>query len=183
MVTGSIWIERVHEVLRVGGAGGDSRLDRSGKRATNAEVAEMDEVDVLGQGHKIRFGDGINLRAIELRSKNRKLVGTDIEVLLVDAQQRLIAKAGTAGAFLVGSIDMVECPGSGGVAGRIHRQVGARACERRVDEEDDGEPGIGCFIKVAARVAGKLFQPFAKKHVDVEWAGDYGAIGMKDGEG
>ncbi len=143
----------------------------------------MHEVDVLSQGHKIRFGDGINLRTIKLRPKNRKLVGADIDVLLVDAQQRLIAEAGTPRAFLVGCVDVVDHPGSGGIAGRIHRQVGARASTGTVDEEDAGEPGIGCFIKVATRVAGKLFQPLVKKYVDVERAGNYRAIGVVDREG
>src|ERR1700737_4346376 len=77
---------------------------------------------------------------------------------------------------------MVSRPGSRWITGSVHGQVGPPFCIRSIDEENGGEPGIGRLIKIAARVACKLLQPFSKKDIDIEWASNHRTISTIDCE-
>src|SRR5438270_13219753 len=140
----------------------------------------MYEVNRSGQGDKLRLGDGVDLRTIELRSKDRELIGTDVDVVLVDAQERLVAETGAARITEIGCVYTVGCPGRSWVTSGIHGQVDTPNLVIAADEKDDGEPGVGGLVIEAAWVAGKLLEAVIEQAVDVEWTGDPGTIGVVD---
>src|SRR5207248_5590921 len=91
--------------------------------------------------------------------------------------------AGHTVGTIVGGVQVVNHPGFRRIARSTHRDIGASRRLSKVDKENDREPSVGCFVVVAAGVAGKLFQSLAKKDVHVERAGDHRAIGAVEGVG
>ncbi len=112
-----------------------------------------------------------------MRAKDREFVGADIDIILVDAEERLVTEAGAARVTEVGYVDLVGRPGCGRVARGVYRQIDTPNCECAVKEEDDGEPGIGRLIKVATWIACELLETVIEQAVDVEGSGDPGAVG------
>ena len=138
--------------------------------------------------HKIALGDGVNLGAIGSRSQNRELVGADIQVILVNAEQRLIAKAraawvrGRSFASGIRVIEVIDGPRCGRITGRVHGDIGAAFTVVAADKENRGKPRICSRIEVTARIAGVFPQSFAKEDVDIERSGDHRTIRTKDAE-
>ena len=83
---------------------------------------------------------------------------------------------------VVGRVQTEHRPGRGRIAGVVHRDVGARGRSGAVDEENDREPGIGLFVKIATWVAGELLKSVIVEFVNIEWTRHYRAISAIDGE-
>ena len=81
---------------------------------------------------QIRLRDGVDLRAVELWPQDRELIGADVEILLIDAQARLVAKAraawmvGRAVGPVVRRVEVIDRPRRGRIARGVDRDVGAR---------------------------------------------------------
>src|SRR5579871_6494176 len=192
VVGGAIGVKRVEEVfgsVAIVPARVDGGLHGGGNRPADAQVIEMHKVDGLSAIDQIILGNGVNLSAVKLRSQDGELIGADVEVGAVDAQEWLIAQAGAAGmagraiGAVIGGVQVEDRPGRGWITRRVDGNVGASCRVGIVDEENDGKPGMGCRVKVAAWVAGKLGQPLVKEDVDVERTGNDFAIGAVDREG
>src|ERR1035438_7114095 len=96
-------VERIQEVLRRGGCiYRDGRFDRSGNRAPDAQVAKMHKIGGRIGGHQLRLRDSIHLRAVEFWPDKRELVVADIDIILIDTEEGLIAKAGATRIAQVG---------------------------------------------------------------------------------
>src|SRR5579884_1343038 len=114
----------------------------------------MHKVDRASTSDQLRLGNGIDLRSVKVRSCDGELVGADVHVVLVDAKQRLVAKAGAARIIRVGGVKAIDRPRTQRAVGVIYRQVEAgvqRSSGRQ--EKLRGKPGMRRWIVVAARVA------------------------------
>ena len=176
VVAGSIRIERAHQVLGPAEADGDGRLHRRGLVAADPQRADVDERGRRVAVHELALVDHVQLCAVELRAVDRELVGRDVDVLTVDAEQRLVAEAGAAVSAGIGGVDLEARPGAARVGGMPDRDLEPAGRERVVQEEDAREPGVRGRVVLAARIAGELLEAVAEEGVDVRRPGEAAAV-------
>ena len=135
----------------------DGRLDRKSDIARDGEIFKLNEVGIGRAGDEVALGNSVDLSAVGRRPQDGKLIGGDVDIMAVYAQQWLIAEArttrvngGVIGA-VIGSIEVVNGPGSGGVTGSVDGDVRAGLGIVGADEENRGKPGIGGGIEEPSR--------------------------------
>src|SRR3954454_14207754 len=128
------------------------------------------------------FGQA-QLRVVESLAVDRELVGRDVDVLRVDAEQRLVTETGTAVAAGIGGVDLEMRPGAARVGRMPDRDLEPTGRERVVQEQDAREPGVRGRVVLAARIARELLEAVIEQGVDVGRAGQAPAVLPKDPEG
>ena len=81
-----------------------------------------------------------------------EFVVTDVEVVLIDAQQRLVAEAGAATATHIGGVKLIVASGT---ILTHHGDIEMRR-SGRIDGESDKEEVPRCFVKLTAWIAYEL---------------------------
>src|SRR5579875_647399 len=155
----------------------DGGLHRSRNSTTDVQVAEMHIVD-LRIVYQSRFIEHGNLRAVELRPKNRKFVGTHIEIELVKPEERLITKARTTWVAIVGCIDFIDHRRFEWIVIRTDLDIEMRMLVFRVNGKNGAKPCLRRGIKIAARVAGELRWRLAEEAVHTDQPGSKRTIAV-----
>ena len=101
---------------------GDRGLHRARVGPSDLQMAEPGEVG-RHPADQILLGEGKNLSTIELRAEDRELIGGDVEIVLIDAERRLISEARAAVASNVGSVDLVLRPDVLRIPRGVHSDV------------------------------------------------------------
>src|SRR5450631_4597135 len=103
-------------------------------------MAEVREMQRRG-GDQVRLGERVQLPAVELGAEDRELVRAEVDVVLVDADARLVPEAGAAVAAGVRRVDLILGPEVGGVAAGVDGDVEVGRGVVESDEENLREPG------------------------------------------